>query len=97
MLSCKQEYRHDAGTKGMTKALDEIKLLEERGAALAVEADEAEALHASEGDVMTRYSPAHPVAVAQGSATCPFRDDVICAAGASSRWKADFRLYSQVL
>lgn len=69
MLSCKQECQHDAGTKGTAKALDEIKLLEERGAALAAEADEVEALHASEGDVMTRYSPAHPVTVRRGSAT----------------------------
>lgn len=48
---------HATGTKGMAKSLEEIKLLEERAAALAAEADEAEADHVSEGDVMTRCSP----------------------------------------
>ena len=43
-----------AGTKGTAKTLEEIQLLEERGAALAAEADEAEALHSSAGDPMTR-------------------------------------------
>lgn len=38
----------------MAKTLEEIELLEERSAALAAEADAAEALHSSEGDVMTR-------------------------------------------
>ena len=38
----------------MAKSLEEIKLLEERAAALSAEADEAEALFVSEGDVMNR-------------------------------------------
>ena len=38
----------------MAKAMEEVRLLEERGAALAAQADEAEALHSSEGDPMTR-------------------------------------------
>ena len=52
----------DAGTKGTAKALEEIQLLEERGAALAAEADEAEALHTSTGDPMTRllHTPPPP-------------------------------------
>ena len=41
----------------MAKSLEEIKLLEERAAVLAAEADEAEANHVSEGDVMTRCLP----------------------------------------
>ena len=51
-----------AGTKGTAKALEEIQLLEERGAALAAEADEAEALHSSAGDPMTRslHTPPPP-------------------------------------
>ena len=43
----------------MAKSLEEIKLLEERAAALAAEADEAEALYISEGDVMNRCLPSH--------------------------------------
>ena len=52
----------NAGTKGTAKALEEIKLLEERGAALAAMADEAEALHSSAGDPMTRslHNPPSP-------------------------------------
>ena len=57
-----QVLRLDAGTKGTAKALEEIQLLEERGAALAAEADEAEALHSSAGDPMTRslHTPPPP-------------------------------------
>ena len=55
-----QILRLDAGTKGTAKALEEIQMLEERGAALAAEADEAEALHSSAGDPMTRSSPTPP-------------------------------------
>ena len=56
------DLRLGAGTKGTAKALEEIKLLEERGAALAAQADEAEALHSSAGDVMTRsvHTPPPP-------------------------------------
>ncbi len=38
----------------MAKSLEEIRLLEERAASLSAEADEAEADHVSEGDVMSR-------------------------------------------
>ena len=41
----------------MAKSLEEIRLLEERAASLSAEADEAEANHVSEGDVMTRCLP----------------------------------------
>ena len=62
MQGLMQGLQLGAGTKGTARALEEIQLLEERGAALAAEADEAEALHSSAGDPMTRslHSPPPP-------------------------------------
>jgi hypothetical protein len=55
IAGCRSEdWQCNSGTKGMAKAMEKVRLLEERGANLAAQADKAEALHSSEGDPMTR-------------------------------------------